>query len=123
MDQISHRTTVLASPFRRSRHRRWRMTRIDKAIGLGLLAAGALAAGPGTGGGGAREGGRAGGGEPIRVGSFLSVTGPAAFLGDPEQKTLDLYVEKLNAGGGVLGRRLELVRHDSAADAEKAPTL
>ena len=26
--------------------------------------------------------------EPIRIGSFLSVTGPAAFLGDPEQKTL-----------------------------------
>ena len=23
--------------------------------------------------------------QPIRVGAFLSVTGPAAFLGDPEQ--------------------------------------
>jgi len=33
--------------------------------------------------------------EPIRIGSFLSVTGPAAFLGDPEQKTLELYVEKI----------------------------
>ena len=38
--------------------------------------------------------------EPIRIGAFLSVTGPAAFLGDPEQKTLELYVEKLNAAGG-----------------------
>jgi len=57
---------------------------------------------------------------PIRVGAFLSVTGPAAFLGDPEQKTLELYVEKLNASGGVLGRRLELVSYDSAGDAEKA---
>jgi branched-chain amino acid transport system substrate-binding protein len=36
-------------------------------------------------------------GEPIRIGAFLSVTGPAAFLGDPEQKTLELYVEKINA--------------------------
>jgi branched-chain amino acid transport system substrate-binding protein len=58
--------------------------------------------------------------EPIRIGSFLSVTGPAAFLGDPEQKTLELYVEKLNAAGGVLGRKLELVTYDSAGDAEKA---
>jgi branched-chain amino acid transport system substrate-binding protein len=58
--------------------------------------------------------------QPIRVGAFLSVTGPAAFLGDPEQKTLELYVEKLNAAGGVLGRRLELVVYDSAGDAEKA---
>src|ERR1700693_6283646 len=46
--------------------------------------------------------------EPIRVGAFLSVTGPAAFLGDPEQKTLELYIERLNAGGGVLGRKLPL---------------
>jgi branched-chain amino acid transport system substrate-binding protein len=58
--------------------------------------------------------------QPIRIGAFLSVTGPAAFLGDPEQKTLELYVEKLNAAGGVLGRKLELVAYDSAGDAEKA---
>ena len=58
--------------------------------------------------------------QPIRIGAFLSVTGPAAFLGDPEQKTLELYVEKLNAAGGILGRKLELVAYDSAGDAEKA---
>jgi branched-chain amino acid transport system substrate-binding protein len=58
--------------------------------------------------------------EPIRIGAFLSVTGPAAFLGDPEQKTLELYVEKLNAQGGVLGRKLQLFAYDSAGDAEKA---
>ncbi|OGA71263.1 MAG: ABC transporter substrate-binding protein [Betaproteobacteria bacterium RIFCSPLOWO2_12_FULL_65_14] len=58
--------------------------------------------------------------EPIRIGAFLSVTGPAAFLGDPEQKTLELYVEKINAAGGVLGRKLQLYAYDSAGDAEKA---
>jgi branched-chain amino acid transport system substrate-binding protein len=26
--------------------------------------------------------------EPIKVGTFLAVTGPASFLGDPELKTL-----------------------------------
>jgi len=61
--------------------------------------------------------------DPIRIGSFLSVTGPASFLGDPEQKTLQLYVDALNAGGGVLGRKLELVAYDSAGDAEKARTF
>ena len=55
--------------------------------------------------------------EPIKIGAFLSVTGGAAFLGDPEQKTLELYVEKLNAAGGVLGRKLQLVSYDSAGDA------
>ena len=61
--------------------------------------------------------------QPIRIGAFLAVTGPAAFLGDPEQKTLQLYIERLNAAGGVLGRKLELVSYDSAGDAEKARTF
>ncbi|OFZ98599.1 MAG: ABC transporter substrate-binding protein [Betaproteobacteria bacterium RIFCSPLOWO2_02_67_12] len=61
--------------------------------------------------------------EPIKIGAFLAVTGPFSFLGDPEQKTLELYVEKLNAAGGVLGRKLQLVSYDSAGDAEKARTF
>jgi branched-chain amino acid transport system substrate-binding protein len=58
--------------------------------------------------------------EPIRIGSVLSVTGPAAFLGDPELKTLQLYVEKINKEGGVLGRPLQLVNYDDGSDASKA---
>ena len=61
--------------------------------------------------------------EPIRIGTFVSATGPAAFLGDPEQKTLEMYVERLNAAGGVLGRKLVLVVYDDAGDAEKARTF
>ncbi len=61
--------------------------------------------------------------EPIKIGAFLSVTGGAAFLGDPEQKTLELYVGKINAAGGVLGRKLQLVSYDSAGDSEKARTF
>ena len=61
--------------------------------------------------------------EPIRIGAFLSVTGGAAFLGDPEQKTLELYTERINAAGGVLGRKLQLTVYDSAGDAEKARTF
>ncbi|KAB2968190.1 ABC transporter substrate-binding protein [Zoogloea sp.] len=58
--------------------------------------------------------------EPIKIGSVLSVTGPAAFLGDPELKTLQLYVEELNKKGGVLGRQLQLVHYDDGSDANKA---
>ncbi|MBK7059303.1 MAG: ABC transporter substrate-binding protein [Rubrivivax sp.] len=61
--------------------------------------------------------------DPIRIGAFLSVTGPAAFLGDPEQKTLEMVIEKLNAEGGLLGRKLQLVTYDDAGDAEKARTF
>ncbi|HKU86656.1 MAG TPA: ABC transporter substrate-binding protein [Casimicrobiaceae bacterium] len=61
--------------------------------------------------------------EPIRIGAFLSVTGPAAFLGDPEQKTLEMYVERLNAAGGIAGRKLALTVYDDAGDADKARTF
>lgn len=58
--------------------------------------------------------------EPIKIGSVLSVTGPAAFLGDPELKTLQMYVDELNKKGGVIGRPLQLVHYDDGSDASKA---
>ncbi|MGX1306092.1 branched-chain amino acid transport system substrate-binding protein [Amorphus suaedae] len=61
--------------------------------------------------------------DPIKIGSVLAVTGPASFLGDPEDKTLKMYVEKINDAGGVLGRPLELIVYDSGGDANKARTF
>lgn len=61
--------------------------------------------------------------DPIKIGSVLSVTGPASFLGDPEDKTLRMYVDKINADGGVLGRPLELIVYDAGVDANKARTF
>jgi len=58
--------------------------------------------------------------KPIKIGAVVSATGPASFLGDPQQKTLETYVQKINAAGGVLGRKLELVLYDDASDANKA---
>jgi branched-chain amino acid transport system substrate-binding protein len=58
--------------------------------------------------------------DTIKIGSVLSVTGPAAFLGDPELKTMQMYVEDINKKGGVLGRQLELVHYDDGSDANKA---
>jgi len=58
--------------------------------------------------------------EPIRIGSFLAVTGGASFLGEPEKNTLEIYVEKINAEGGVLGRQIELIVYDSGGNPKKA---
>lgn len=60
------------------------------------------------------------GAEPIRVGAVLSITGAAAFLGDPELKTLKMYIDEINEKGGVLDRKLELIHYDDASDANKA---
>ncbi len=60
------------------------------------------------------------GAEPVKLGSILSITGPAAFLGEPEQKTLKMYVDEVNAKGGLLGRPIELIIYDDGSEAAKA---
>lgn len=67
--------------------------------------------------------GVAGAAEPIKIGAFLSATGPASFLGEPEKKTLEMYVEKLNKDGGVQGRKVELVVYDDGGAGDKASTF
>jgi len=58
--------------------------------------------------------------KPIKIGAIFSVTGPAAFLGAPEAKTAQMLVDKINASGGVLGQKLELIIKDSSGSPEKA---
>ena len=60
--------------------------------------------------------------EPIRIGTFLSVTGAGAFLGAPALATLKLYVDLTNAQGGLLGRRLSLIQYDVGIDTRAAQT-
>jgi branched-chain amino acid transport system substrate-binding protein len=59
----------------------------------------------------------------IKIGAVLSVTGPASFLGDPEKRTLEIYVDEINAKGGVNGQKLQLVVYDDAGNAENARTF
>jgi branched-chain amino acid transport system substrate-binding protein len=56
----------------------------------------------------------------IKIGAIFSVTGPASFLGAPESKTATMLVDKINASGGVLGQKLELIIKDSSGSPEKA---
>jgi branched-chain amino acid transport system substrate-binding protein len=58
--------------------------------------------------------------DAIKVGAIVSATGPAAFLGDPEEKTLHSYVDSINAAGGIAGRKIELFIYDDSSDAAKA---
>jgi branched-chain amino acid transport system substrate-binding protein len=58
--------------------------------------------------------------KPIKIGAIFSVTGGASYLGAPESKTAKMLVDQINASGGVLGRKLELVLKDSASSPEKA---
>ncbi|MCA1241713.1 ABC transporter substrate-binding protein [Stappia stellulata] len=61
--------------------------------------------------------------DTIKIGASLAVTGPASFLGDPEAKTLELYVDKINKDGGVNGKQLELIVYDDGGNANNARTF
>ena len=58
--------------------------------------------------------------DAIKVGALLAVTGPAAFLGSPEVKTLQMLVEEANARGGLGGKKVQLVVKDTGGSPEKA---
>lgn len=58
--------------------------------------------------------------DPIKIGAIFGVTGPAAFLGAPEAKTAEMFVDQVNANGGIYGRKLQLVLKDSGGSPEKA---
>ncbi len=55
-----------------------------------------------------------------KVGGIFSSTGRASFLGDPEKKTMEMLVDKINAAGGIDGAMLEAVIYDSEGDPAKA---
>ena len=59
----------------------------------------------------------------VKIGAVLSFTGPASFLGDPEKKTLDMYVAEINAKGGINGQQIKLFVYDDGGDPNQARTF
>ena len=59
-------------------------------------------------------------GEPYRIGSIFSYTGPAAFLGDRMKRSVELFVEETNKKGGINGHPIELTLYDAASESSKA---
>ena len=51
--------------------------------------------------------------DPIRVGEYASLTGKEASFGQSSHRGITMAVEEINAAGGVLGRRIELITEDN----------
>ena len=60
---------------------------------------------------------------PIKIGALFAVTGPAAFLGEPERNSAQMVVDEINKANGIKGRKLELIVYDTGGDATKAKQL
>ncbi len=80
--------------------------RILMALTVVVLCAGPVAAAPS--------------GDPILVGGLFAESGPAAFVGTPSRLVAEMTVKKINDAGGILGRPIKLVIHDTESNPDVA---
>lgn len=57
----------------------------------------------------------AGAAEPMRMGTFFSLSGPASLFGPTQTACNALAVAEINAAGGILGRQVDIVPGDGGA--------
>ena len=60
--------------------------------------------------------------DTIKVGEYASLTGKEASFGQQSHKGLVLAIEELNAAGGVLGKKLELITEDNQTKSGESAT-
>ena len=53
--------------------------------------------------------------DPIKVGTLMALTGPGAAFGTNMLFGLQMAIDDINAGGGLLGRKIEIISIDDAA--------
>jgi len=61
--------------------------------------------------------------EAYKIGALFSTTGAQSNLGVPEEKTINLYVQKINDAGGINGHPLEVIIYNDETDSTKCATL
>jgi branched-chain amino acid transport system substrate-binding protein len=61
--------------------------------------------------------------DTIKIGFPIPLSGPTAVYGEPILKGAQMAVAQINASGGVLGRKLEILSRDSKANADEAVRL
>lgn len=57
--------------------------------------------------------------DPIKIGAFFDLSGPAASIGTPTKLVAEMVVNKINSEGGINGQKLELVSGDTEGDPTK----
>ncbi len=56
---------------------------------------------------------------PVRIGAIYNLTGDQSWLDAPSLDGARLAVDRINASGGLMGRRVELLERDGQTDADE----
>lgn len=59
-------------------------------------------------------------GDTINLGAVIPLTGASATIGEDQRRGIELAVEKINADGGVLGKKINVIIEDSGGTAASA---
>ncbi len=59
----------------------------------------------------------------VKVGALVSITGPTAFLGEPERNTLKMLTEAVNKNGGINGNKIDLIIYDTKGNPSSTVVL
>jgi branched-chain amino acid transport system substrate-binding protein len=82
-------------------------------LAAALLVGGALSAAPALGQSG----------DPIKIGFSMALTGPLAPNGKQALLGAEIWAEEINAKGGLLGRKVELVHYDDQSNPANVPGI
>ncbi len=72
---------------------------------------------------GSESGGGGGGGDTIKVGEYASMTGKDATFGTSSHEGTQLAIDEINAAGGVLGKKIQLILEDTQCKAGESATV
>jgi len=58
--------------------------------------------------------------EPVKIGAFFALSGPAASIGTPTKLVAQMVADKINKEGGINGQPIELIMADTEGEPTKA---
>ncbi len=58
--------------------------------------------------------------EPVKIGAFFALSGPAASIGTPTKLVAQMVADKINKEGGINGHPIELIMADTEGEPTKA---
>lgn len=61
--------------------------------------------------------------DTIKLGAFFDLSGRASFIGTPSKLVAEMLVDKINAEGGIGGKKIELIIADTEGDPAKAANI
>jgi len=91
---------------------------------VGMLAAcGGSTTGGGNSSSGSDSGSDSGDSDTIKIGLNFELSGPVASYGSSDAEGAEFAIEEINANGGILGKKIEVIKQDNKSETQEAVAI